>query len=178
MDPNSAQPQDASFDSAYGVPRCANVGSECDSLQLLRGRGTINNGVEQNRSNTNLFGPSCNDGNSGSFHSDESIDKIIVTAGDVVNGSPVPSGDFIVEGGRAYVSVDVWCWGSGASDSADIYLASDASSPNWQHLNTIGCPGGGGHTLVQAFDVPQGANQSIRVNFRYRGNQSPCSNGR
>ena len=173
-----AQPQDATFDSTYGAPRCANVGSECDSLQLLRGRGTINNGGEPNRSNTNKFGPTCNDGNSGSFHGDESIDKITVTAGDVINGSPVPSGDFIVEGGRAYVSVDVWCWGSGASDFADIYLASNANSPSWQHLNTIGCPGGGARTIVHAFDVPQGANQSIRVNFRYAGSRSPCSNGR
>ena len=126
------------------------------------------------------FGSTCTDGNSGSFHVDESIDKITVTAGDVINGSPVPSGDFIVEGGRAYVSVDVWCWGTGASDFVDIYLTSDASSssPNWQHLDTVTCPGGGAQTIMRAFDVPQGANQSIRANLRYLGSQSPCSNGR
>jgi hypothetical protein len=45
---NTAQPQDAVFDSEYGAPRCINAGSKCDSLNLLNGRGTIANGMEPN----------------------------------------------------------------------------------------------------------------------------------
>jgi len=138
----------------------------------------MTNGPETNASNTNKFGQACNDGNSGSYHSDESIDQITVTAGDLdAVGNPLPSGDFIVEGGRAYVTVKLWCWSSGASDHADLFLSSDASSPDWQPLTTITCPGGGAQTIRHAFDLPSGANQSIRVNFRYGGSPSTCSNG-
>jgi len=175
---DDAVAQDAVYDSAYGVPRCANAGSSCDSLALLDGKGSMTNGPETNASNTNKFGQACNDGNSGSYHSDESIDQITVTAGDLdAVGNPLPSGDFIVEGGRAYVTVKLWCWSSGASDHADLFLSSDASSPDWQSLTTITCPGGGAQTIRHAFDVPSGANQSIRVNFRYHGSPSTCSSG-
>jgi len=137
----------------------------------------MQNGGEPIPSNTNKKGNPCVDGNAGSYHSDESIDQITVTAGDIVNGIPTPSNTFIVEGGRAYVSVKVWCWGTGASDIADIYLANDASSPSYDHLASIVCPSGGAQTLKHAFDVGQGTNQSIRVNFRYDGSQSTCSSG-
>ena len=137
----------------------------------------MTNGEEFNPSNTNKMGTTCVDGNSGSYHGDESIDQITVTAGDIVDGTDVPSGGFIVEGGRAYVSVKVWCWGSGASDTADIYITNDASAPDWNHLVSIGCPGGGEQMLKHAFDVGQGTTQSIRVNFRYNGAQSTCSSG-
>jgi len=171
--------QEAVFDSDYGVPRCANTGSSCDSRALLNGRGTVTNGNELNLSNTNLKRAACTDGNSGTYHDDESIDQITVTAGDIESGTPVPSDDFIIEGGRAYVTVKLYCWSTGASDTADIYLTQDASSPDsgWQFLASIPCPGGGVQTITQAFDVLRGTNQSIRVNFRYNGSNSTCSNG-
>jgi len=176
---DNAVAQEAVYDTTWSVPRCANTGSSCDSLSLLNGKGNMVNGQEPNASNTNKSGPVCNDGNSGSYHSDESIDQITVTAGDLdASGNPSPSGDFIVEGGRAYVTVKLWCWGTGASDRADLYLSSTASSPDWQLLTTITCPGGGAQTIRHAFDVPSGNVQSIRVNFRYGGtNPSTCSNG-
>jgi hypothetical protein len=172
--------QNAVFDTEYRVPRCTSPGSVCDSQGLLNGKGTIANGVEANHSNTNAKGSTCSDGNAGSYHVDESIDQITVTAGDIdeATGTPIPSGNFIVEGGRAYVSVKVWCWSSGASDTADIYHTNDAANPNWKHLVSITCPGGGEQLLRHAFDVPHGIlNQMIRVNFRYLGSQSSCSNG-
>jgi len=176
---DGAVAQEAVFDSEYGVPRCVNTGSSCDSRALLNGRGTVTNGNELNLSNTNLKRAACTDGNSGSYQFDESIDQITVTAGDIESGTPVPSGDFIIEGGRAYVTVKLYCWSTGASDTADIYLTQDASSPDsgWQFLASIPCPGGGVQTITQAFDVLRGTNQSIRVNFRYNGSNSTCSNG-
>jgi len=176
---DGAVAQEAVFDSEYGVPRCVNTGSSCDSRALLNGRGTVTNGNELNLSNTNLKRAACTDGNSGSYQFDESIDQITVTAGDIESGTPVPSGDFIIEGGRAYVTVKLYCWSTGASDTADIYLTQDASSPDsgWQFLASIPCPGGGVQTITQAFDVLRGTNQSIRVNFRYNGSPSTCSSG-
>eukprot|EP00985_Skeletonema_marinoi_P016456 scaffold8866_cov150-Skeletonema_marinoi.AAC.1 len=137
----------------------------------------MTSGNEPNLSNTNRNGAACTDGNSGSYQIDESIEQITVTAGDIISGTPVPSGDFIVEGGRAYVTVKLWCWNTGASDTADIFLTQDASSPDWQLLASIPCPGGGEQTITQAFDVDKGTDQSVRVNFRYNGSASTCSNG-
>lgn len=178
---DTAEAQVAVFDSVHGVPRCANEGKSCDSGDLLDGRGTKgpDGGTEPNLSNTNKSGNTCIDGNSGAYHVDESIDQITVTAGDLdENGNPLPSGDFITEGGRAYVTVKLWCWSTGSSDNADVYLASDPSIPDYQFLATIPCPGGGEQTIRQAFDVPSGTNQAmIRVNFRYNGSESTCSNG-
>ena len=174
----TAEAQVAVFDSVYGVPRCFAEGTSCDSAGLLVGRGTMTNGTETNFSNTNKYGNTCIDGNSGEYQVDESIDQITVTAGDVDDqGTPIPSGDFITEGGRAYISVKVWCWSGFTSDTADIYHTSDASSPDWQLLDSVTCPDAGAQTIVRAFDVPSGASQAVRVNFRFSGSESTCSNG-
>lgn len=134
------------------------------------------NGVEPNQPNTNKKGIECVDGNGGNYHVDESIDAIIVTAGEI-DGSG--AGEYIVEGGRATVSAKVYCWDNGLSDTADIYHTSDASNPasTWVLLASIVCPGGGEQTLQVAFDVPSGINQIVRVNFRYGGEVSTCSDG-
>ena len=175
---DTAEARVAVFDSDYGVPKCTEEGTSCDSGSLLNGRGTITNGSETNLSNTNKYGNTCIDGNSGAYHVDESIDQITVTAGDVDDQGPIPSGDFITEGGRAYVSVKVWCWSTFTSDTLDIYLASDPSMPDMQLLDSVTCPGPGAQTIVRAFDVPSGTNQAmIRANFRYGGSESTCSNG-
>lgn len=134
------------------------------------------NGVEPNQPNTNKKGIECADGNEGNYHVDESIDAIIVTAGEI-DGSGAD--EYIVEGGRATVSAKVWCWDNGSSDTADIYHTSDISNPasTWVLLASIVCPGGGEQTLQVAFDVPLGINQMVRVNFRYGGEASTCSEG-
>lgn len=127
-----------------------------------------------NASNTNKKGNQCIDGNSGNYHSDESIDQITVIAGEV---DGTGSDEFITVGGRATVAVKVWCWGSGASDHLDLYLTSNIDNPVWVPLTTITCDGSGARILKHAFDVPDGAVQSIRANFRYNGNPSSCSIG-
>jgi hypothetical protein len=119
-------PQQSSYDSAWAVPRCTSFGSECSSLNLLDGRGTINGGLEQNAPNTR---GACADGNSGSNHSDESIDNIVIGAGEV-DGSG--SGVVMAEGGRATITATVYAYDSGGDDFADFYYASDASNPIWE----------------------------------------------
>lgn len=167
-------PQQASYDSSLTIPRCNAYGTECDSLDLLDGRGTMRNGNEANRPNT--LG-SCIDGNSGSYHYDESIDKIVVRSG---NEDGTGSGVNMVEGGQATIVATVYPWFSGSSDYADFYVAGDSSNPQWQFIGTKQPSGNGIQEIRMAYTIPQGLNQAVRVNFRYRGVQGSngaCSSG-
>jgi len=167
-------PQEAVYDAALGAPKCVVYGSKCDSLALVDGRGTMYNGNEPNRPNT--IG-TCNDGNSGTYHSDESIDRIVVMSGEI---DGTGSGADMVEGGRATISATVWPWYSGSSDYADFYYASDSSNPDWQYIGTRRPVGSGLQDIKISYNLPSGLNQAIRVTFRYRGVQGSsgaCSSG-
>jgi hypothetical protein len=161
--------QEAVYDVALGAPRCISYGSKCDSLSLLNGRGSLENGVEANRPNTL---DTCGDGNAGTYQIDESIEKIMVVSGEI-DGSG--SGVDMVEGERATIIATVWPWNSGGSDYADFYFASDSSNPYWQYIGTKQPIGSGLQEIKLSYDLPSGENQAIRVNFRYRGVQG--SNG-
>src|SRR4030095_4168100 len=70
--------QTAVFDAALQAPKCATVGISCDSgATLLNGRDTLSGGTEPNQPNT--INDSCADGTSGTFHSDESNDRLKVS---------------------------------------------------------------------------------------------------
>jgi len=161
-------PQSASYDSGLGAPKCS-FGSSCDSEGLLNGRGTINGGNEPNQPNTLN---SCTDGINGSYHSDESIDKIVVaqTSG---------SGNDFTEGDDVTISATVWCWGT--ADYIDFYYASDASSPVW---NQIGdrqqCPSSGERIFSASYTLPQGSIQAVRANLMYgssTASAASCTSG-
>ena len=65
-------------------------------------------------------------------------------------------------------------------DTADFYYATDASSPDWELIRSVGAGGGGEQTLTVEYQLPASASfgfQAVRVNFRYSGQQSPCSGG-
>ena len=167
-------PQQALFDSDLGVPRCSMYGSECDSLDLLDGRGFMRNGNEMNVPNTL---DSCRDGSSGSYGNDESLNKIVVRSGDI---DGTGSGLDMVEGELVTISAFVSPWKSGKSDYTDFYFANDASNPSWQYIGTMQPEGGGIQELKVSYTLPQGTNQAVRVNFRYRGVQGmngACSEG-
>jgi hypothetical protein len=130
--------------------------------------------VEANRPNT--LG-TCTDGNSGSYHYDESIDKLVVRSGEE---DGTGSGVDMAEGGRATIVATVYPWFSGSSDFADFYYAADSSNPQWQFIGTKKPAGSGLQELKMSFTLPQGTNQAVRVNFRYRGVQGSngaCSSG-
>ena len=151
-------PQMASYNAALGAPKCS-FGSTCDSGVTLNGRGTITNGNERDGPNAVLN--SCTDGNSGSYHGDESIDKIVVSQ---ASGSP---NDF-TEGDVVTISATVWCWSSGTSDFIDFYYASDASNPVWEQIgDRQTCPGGGLQTVSATYTLPAGSIQAVRANMMY-----------
>jgi len=157
-------PQTAVYDSTLGAPKCSICGSLCDSNSLLDGRANV--GPEPNQPNT--LG-TCTDGASGTYHSDESNDRVIVRTLD---------GGNLEEGKTVEVEATVWAWGTGSSDTADFYYAADASNPTWELIASTVPTGGGQKVLVQQYTLPAGSlMQAVRVNFRYSGSALLCPSG-
>jgi len=157
-------PQTALFDSGLQAPECSNVGSSCDSVALLDGRN--GKGPEPNAPNT-IF-DSCTDGTSGSYHSDESIDRIVVSTLDGTDFAP---------GKTVEIETTVWAWNTGSADRLDLYYAANANSPSWTYIGTFTPPGGGARTMTATYTLPTGSLQAVRANFRYQGSVSSCSTG-
>jgi len=164
---SSSSAQIAVFDSTLKAPKCATVGISCDSgASLLLGRDTMSGGAEPNQPN-NING-SCADGTSGTFHSDESNDRILVAS---------TGGGTLTHGQTVKVTATVWAWSTGSSDALDLCYAANANSPTWVFIGTIVPPAGGAQALSATYTLPTGSLQAVRVNFRYQGSASSCSTG-
>jgi hypothetical protein len=159
--------QTASFDSGLQAPRCSTVGSSCDTVGLVDGRDSLSSGPETNQPNT--IADSCSDGTSGTYHSDESIDRIVVSTTDGSDFAP---------GKTVQIDATVYVWAGGpTSDHLDLYYAADATSPSWTYITTINPTTGGSQTLSATYTLPAGPLQAVRANFRYQGSTSSCSTG-
>jgi hypothetical protein len=156
----------AVYDSTLKAPKCAIVGSSCDSgASLLLGRSS--KGPEPNYPNT--INSSCSDGTSGTFHSDESNDRLKVATSDGSNLAP---------GKTVTVTATVWAYSSYSSDHLDLYYAANATSPSWTLIGTYTPPAAGAQTLTASYTLPSGGSlQAVRANFRYSGSASSCSTG-
>jgi hypothetical protein len=160
-------PQTAVFDSTLKAPKCATLGTSCDSgPSLLLGKDTMSGGAEPNQPNT--INSSCADGTSGTFHSDESNDRIVVSS---TNGGALTHGNTVT------VTATVWAWNTGSSDSLDLYYTANANSPSWVFIGTLVPPAGGAQALSATYTLPTGSLQAVRANFRYLGSASSCSTG-
>jgi hypothetical protein len=157
--------QTATYDATLRAPKCASVGVSCDSgASLLLGRGTL--GPEPNQPNT--IGASCADGTSGTFHSDESNDRIKVSTVDGTN---------LAAGKQVRIDATVWAWTTPASDKLDLYYAANANSPTWTFLTTLTPAAAGAQTLSATYTLPAGALQAVRAQFRYQGTVGTCTTG-
>ena len=154
----------AIYDSLLGAPKCGAISSACESGSLLNGRGTLSNGI-LNRPNT-IDG--CIDGNDGSYHMDESIDKIII--------SSIDGKDFTV---NTLVQIDatIYAWDTGFYDYADFYYSANASNPStWVYITTKQPASGGLQTLSAQYSLPGSSSiQAVRVIFRYLESGSSAS---
>jgi hypothetical protein len=160
-------PQTAVYDTTLKAPKCASVGSSCDSgTSLLLGKDTMSGGAEPHQPNT--INSSCADGTSGTFHSDESNDRIVVSS---TNGGALTHGNTVT------VTATVWAWNTGSSDSLDLYYAANANSPSWVLIGTIVPSAGGAQAISRTYTLPTGSLQAVRANFRYLGSASSCSTG-
>src|SRR5271157_1254067 len=158
--------QTAVYNSTLKAPGCATVGSSCDSgPSLLLGRDTMSGGAEPHQPNT--INNSCADGTSGTFHSDESNDRIVVAS---ASGA-------LTHGTTATVTATVWAWSGYTSDSLDLYYAANANSPTWVFIKTIKPTKAGAQSLSATFTLPTGALQAVRAQFRYQGSASACTAG-
>ena len=156
----------ATFDATLHAPRCATVGKSCDSgAALLLGRD--GKGPEPNQPNT-IGSPVCADGTAGTFHSDESNDRLKVTSLD---------GTAFAAGKTVRIDATVWAWTTPSSDHIDLYFTSNANAPAWTFIGTLTPTAGGVNTLSATYTLPAGALQAVRANFRFQGSASSCSTG-
>ena len=155
----------AAFDSTLNAPKCSAVGTSCTASELLL-EGKSNN-KEPNGSNTL---DSCADGYRGSYHGDESIDTITVSA---VGGGNLQAG------ARAEIKATVYAWDDGSQDTADFYYATDVNNPVWTLIGSLIPSGGGLRTLTVEYTLPDSdsAVQAARVNYRWMGTQGGSSGG-
>ncbi|MGA7615599.1 MAG: fibronectin type III domain-containing protein, partial [Thermoanaerobaculia bacterium] len=158
----------ASYDSSRKAPSCGStVGTSCDTgASLILGRDSLSGGAEPNQPNT--INSSCADGSSGSFHSDESLDRLEIETTD---------GSSFAAGKSVKVTATVWTYSTYSSDHLDLYYAADASNPTWTLIGTINPTGSGAQTLTATYTLPAGSMQAIRGTFRYNGSASSCTTG-
>jgi leucyl aminopeptidase len=132
---------------------------------LLLGRDHISGGAEPNQPNT--INNSCADGTTGTFHSDESNDRIVVTS----------SSGALTHGTTATVTATIWAYSGFTSDALDLYYAANANSPSWVFIKTIVPTKAGAQSLSATFTLPTGSLQAVRAQFRYLGSASSCTTG-
>ena len=156
----------AVYDSTLKAPKCPLLGSVCDSGTLINGRGNMTDGAEPNQPNT--IYESCLDATSGTYHSDESIDKIRVSTLDGSNFAP---------GKTIKIEVTVWVFGS---DHLDLYYAADATNLSFSYIATLEPANtSGAQVLSTTFTLPSGGSlQAVRAHFRYEGEASVCGTGK
>jgi hypothetical protein len=154
------------YDAVLGAPKCGQPGSVCDSGTLLDGRGNITGGQEPNQPNT-IYN-SCSDNTIGTYHLDESIDRIRIST---LDGSGLGPGKAV------RIEVTVWAF-SVTDDYLDLFYAPDASNPNWTYIATLVPSNTGLQVLSTTFVLPAGGTlQALRANFLYQGAAAPCSGG-
>ncbi|MGA7895153.1 MAG: hypothetical protein WCA49_18185, partial [Candidatus Sulfotelmatobacter sp.] len=164
---SSSGAQTAVYNSTLKAPECATVGTSCDSgPSLLLGRDHMSGGAEPNQPNT--INNSCSDGTSGTFHSDESNDRIVVAS---------TSGGALTHATTATVTATVWAYSGYTSDALDLYYTANANSPSWVFIKTIVPTKAGAQSLSATFTLPTGSLQAVRAQFRYQGRASSCTTG-
>jgi hypothetical protein len=161
-----AAPANAAFDSTLKVPRCTAVSSFCDTgATLILGRDNISGGPELNTPNT--LGATCADGTAGTFHSDESLDRLRIFT---LDGTSLASGK--------QVQVDASVWAFNTSDFLDLYFAPDATNPIWTLIGTFPSTASSSEIVLSTqFTLPSGTLPAIRGNWRFVGSAGTCTTG-
>jgi PKD repeat protein len=154
----------ATFDAALKVPRCLTAGTFCDTGGMIDGRGPL--GPETGTPNT--INATCTDGSSGSYHYDESLDRLKISTTD---------GSLLAAGKTVLIEATVWSYST--SDSIDLYFAPDATNPVWTLLVTKPTTVSQQvQVLSTTFVLPTSATlPAIRGNFRYMGSPGSCTTG-
>lgn len=156
----------AVYDPGWGAPACG-VGVECDSVNLLAGRGGLLGGVEPHAPNTLVSAP-CADGNEGSYHLDESIDRLRIRS---AAGGPLTAG------GVATVDVTYWSYAGFDADRVALYYATSPAAPAWTPLVSFVPTAAGGQTLRTAMTLPDAPRGVLRAVMTYQIPPDVCAGG-
>jgi subtilisin family serine protease len=159
-----SNPGHATFDAALGAPACAAAGSQCDTVGLVAGRGSL--GPEHNAPNT--LGGTCADGTSGSYRISPSLERLKVFR---------PDATLLAVGKQVRIEATVWASASYSSERLDLYHAPDAHSPTWTLLTTLGPSGSGVQSLVAELVLPASSLQAVRGVYRSGGTPASCVTG-
>ncbi|MEK7423964.1 MAG: hypothetical protein AAB131_09015 [Actinomycetota bacterium] len=162
---NNAAGGQAVYDAVLGAPRCSTVGNACDSGPGVDG---LLDGVALSEPNASNTLGSCTDGTLGSYHVDESIDRIRVYT---TSGNPFAAGQSVT------IEVTVWAYASFSADTLDLYYTTNANAPTWTSLGSTKPTAAGARTLTATVTLGAGTLQAIRGNFRYNGAAGVCSAG-
>ena len=160
-------PQTAVYSSTNHCPTCTTAGLSCVAdTSLLSCRGTTG---EANAPNT-IDG--CADGNSGSCHSDESIESITVTAAD---GSSCLS-----PGQSVTVQISAYCYSN--ADYITLFYSTNASTPSWTKVgSTQQATGSGTKTFMWTMTLSgtAGSSQALRAQMTYNADPgtAACASG-
>jgi hypothetical protein len=144
----------ATFDSTWGAPTCAVVGSQCDSVKLLEGRGDV--GPELHQPNT-VVGSSCADGLYGRYSMDPSLERLAVFRRD---GTAFAAGKEVTV--QATVYSDTYL----TSQVLDLYAAPDANAPAWTLVASLQPSASGLQVLSTTYLLPAGGLQVLRGVYR------------
>jgi hypothetical protein len=154
----------ATHDPAFAAPSCASLSSRCDTVDLVLGRGNLSGGKEPNAPNT-LHG-SCADLDTGTFHVQESLDRLKVSTLD---------GTDLAAGKTVRVDATVWAGSNPSADGLDLFTAVDPVQPSWTYLTTLVPSASGQQVLSATYVLPESSLQAIRGVFRNGGSISPCA---
>ncbi len=154
----------ATFDPQWQVPTCASVGSRCDSVWLLEGRGGPP-GTELHAPNT--LGGSCADGTHRVDLPSPTLERLAIFRED---------GGKLAEDKRVTVQATVRANHQHWSQHLDLYSAADASNPVWTYLTTLTPDGYRDRVLTTSILLPKGASiQALRGVFRTHGSAQSCN---
>ncbi len=171
----------AQYDPGYGTPACTVPQSFCDTqtltTSLVDSRDDITDNYmnphpEPNTPNT-LDG--CTDGDIGTYHQEESIDRIRISTLD---------GSVMSVGSDVRIDVTIWAPNNWTNAYLDLYHTYDPTpTPTWDYVETLMPDRYGLQTLSFYYTIPNGGetgesdSRAIRLQLRTTGSlvpDSPC----
>jgi hypothetical protein len=166
VNPTGVPDLTAVYSATYKAPSCAAGGKSCDTgATLVNGRGTMTSGNELNRPNT--LNATCADGNSGTYHGDESLDRVKIATND---------GTALAAGKAVTITFTAWCYSS--TDKLDVYYATNVTTPSWVLVGTQSCTAAGVKAFTATYTLPSGSTtQAVRGNLRYSTTAGSCTTG-
>ncbi len=156
----------AQYDPFVNAPRCPLVSSSCDTGdELLSGVGSQLEGGPELHSPNTIDG--CEDSSGSVFQRDESVERLRIRSmdGDIMKVGSQVEVEFVVN-----AAVDTEDRNNpGLSSTGSLYYGTDASSIEWNEMQTFQMePGSGTTSITVRFILRRGSyNQVVRVVFGY-----------